>query len=40
MKRQNTDVQYIATRPILDFYEETVRISGTWVEKSGEMRRD
>ena len=33
MKRQNTVTQYIATRPILDLREETVRMPGAWVAK-------
>ena len=31
LKRQNTVAQYIATRPILDLCEETVRRTGAWV---------
>ena len=33
LKRQNTAAQYIATRPILDLCEETVRMPGAWVAK-------
>ena len=33
MKRKNTVAQYIATRPIMDLCEETVRRSGTWVAR-------
>ena len=32
-KMQNTVAQYISTWPILDLYEERVRISGSWVAK-------
>ena len=34
LKRKNKVSQYIATRPILDLCEETVRMPVTWVEKS------
>ena len=33
LKRQNTVVQYIATRPILDLCEETVWRPGAWVSR-------
>ena len=33
LKRQNTAVQCISTRPILDLCEETVWMPGTWVVK-------
>ena len=33
LKRQNTVVQYIVTRQILDLCEETVRMPGMWVGK-------
>ena len=29
----NTVAQYIATRPIMDLFEESVQCSGTWVYK-------
>ena len=32
---QNTFAQYIATQPILDLCEETVRTPGAWSEKCG-----
>ena len=31
LKKQNTVVQYIATRPILDLCEKTVQRPGAWV---------
>ena len=34
LKSNNTVVQYILTRPIIELCEETVRIPGTWIEKS------
>ena len=33
LKRNNTVAQYIATRPILDLCEETVRRPGVWVAR-------
>ena len=33
LKRQNTVAQYIATRPIMNLYEETVHKSGAWVDR-------
>ena len=33
LKRHNTVTQYIATRPILDLYKETVRRSGARVSR-------
>ena len=33
LNRQNKVVQYIVMRPILDLWEETVRMLGKWVEK-------
>ena len=32
-RRQNTAAHYIAMRPVLDFCEETVHITGMWVVK-------
>ena len=34
LKRQNTVAQYIVTQPILDLFEETVRMPGMWVAKN------
>ena len=39
IKRQNTVVQYIATRPIMELYKDTVRMLGMWVERGGGNRR-
>ena len=33
LKRYNTVASYIATWTIMDLYEETVKIPGTWVAK-------
>ena len=33
LKRQTTVAQYIATRRIMDLYEETVRRPGAWVAR-------
>ena len=33
LKRQNTDAQYIATRPILDLYKMTVQRPRDWVAR-------
>ena len=33
LKIQNIVAQYIAARPILELFEETVRMPGTWMKK-------
>ena len=33
LRSQNTVAKYVATKPIMDFYEEVVRRTGTWVAK-------
>ena len=33
LKRKNTVAQYIVMQPIMDLYEETVRMMETWVAR-------